>query len=257
MENSIKYKIIVLSGKGGVGKSTVATNLAVGLALNGLDVGLMDIDIHGPNIPKMLGIEGSKVQGRDGRIIPVSYGESLKVMSIGFLIPEEDNPVIWRGPLKMNLIRQFVEQTDWGNLDYLVIDSPPGTGDEPLSAVQSFKGLNGAIVVTTPQDVSLLDSKKAINFARALNIPILGIIENMSGFICPHCGEVTEIFKSGGGERISLEMNVPFLGKIPIEPQIVTSSDEGKPYVYFYNRLKSASIFEDIVNRVRATLEEI
>jgi Mrp family chromosome partitioning ATPase len=157
----------------------------------------------------------------------------------------------------MNLIRQFVEQTDWGNLDYLVIDSPPGTGDEPLSAVQSFKGLNGAIVVTTPQDVSLLDSKKAINFARALNIPILGIIENMSGFICPHCGEVTEIFKSGGGERISLEMNVPFLGKIPIEPQIVTSSDEGKPYVYFYNRLKSASIFEDIVNRVRATLEEI
>lgn len=255
MEDTIKYKIIVLSGKGGVGKSTVATNLAVGLALNGLDVGLMDIDIHGPNIPKMLGIEDKRVEGKDGKIIPVSYGETLKVISIGFLIPKDDDPIIWRGPLKTNLIRQFVEQTDWGTLDYLIIDSPPGTGDEPLSVVQSFKGLSGAIIVTTPQDVSLLDSRKAINFAKALNIPILGVIENMSGFICPHCGKVTEIFKSGGGERIASEMQVPFLGKIPLEPQIVSASDEGRPYVYFYNKLKTASIFEEIVNKIRNTLE--
>lgn len=253
---NIKYKVIILSGKGGVGKSTVATNLAVGLALNGLDVGLMDIDIHGPNIPKMLGIEGARVQGKDGKIIPVSHGENLKVISIGFLIPNENDPVIWRGPLKTSLIKQFVEETDWGTLDYLIIDSPPGTGDEPLSVVQSFKGLSGAIIVTTPQDVSLLDSRKAINFAKALNIPILGVIENMSGFICPHCGKITEIFKSGGGEKISREMQVPFLGKIPIEPEIVDSSDNGRPYVYFYNRLKSASIFEDIISKIRSTLEE-
>lgn len=255
MEN-IKYKVIVLSGKGGVGKSTIATNIAVGLALNGLDVGLMDIDIHGPNIPKMLGIENARVQGKDGKIIPISYGENLKVISIGFLLPKEDDPIIWRGPLKANLIKQFVEETDWGTLDYLIIDSPPGTGDEPLSVAQSFKGLSGAIIVTTPQDVSLLDSRKAINFAKALNIPVLGVIENMSGFVCPHCGNFIEIFKSGGGEKISKEMQVPFLGKIPLEPEIVDSSDSGKPYIYFYNRMKSAGIFEDIVSKIRNTLEE-
>lgn len=257
MNESIKHKVIVLSGKGGVGKSTVAVNIAVGLALNGLDVGLMDIDIHGPNIPKMLGIDSAKVQSKDGKIVPISYGETLKVMSIGFLLPKQDDPIIWRGPLKTNLIRQFIEQTDWGNLDYLIIDSPPGTGDEPLSVVQLFKGLDGAIIVTTPQEVSLLDSRKAINFARALNIPILGIVENMSGFICPHCGEITEIFKSGGGERTAQEMSVPFLGKIPIEPNIAMSSDEGKPYIYFYSRMKSSNVFEEIVNKIRNTLEVI
>ncbi|MGC8971530.1 MAG: P-loop NTPase [bacterium] len=255
MNESIRHKIIVLSGKGGVGKSTIAVNIAVGLALNGLDVGLMDIDIHGPNIPKMLGIEDAKIHSQDNKIIPISYGENLKVISIAFLLPKQDDPIIWRGPLKTNLIRQFIEQTEWGNLDYLIIDSPPGTGDEPLSVVQLFKGLDGAIIVTTPQEVSLLDSRKAINFAKALNIPILGIVENMSGFVCPNCGTITEIFKSGGGEKTAQEMGVPFLGKIPIEPYIVASSDEGKPYIYFYNRMKSSSAFEEIVNKVRAKLE--
>lgn len=255
MNENIKHKIIVLSGKGGVGKSTVAVNIAVGLALNGLEVGLMDIDIHGPNVPKMLGIEGAKVQSKDGKIVPINYGENLKVISIGFLLPKQDDPIIWRGPLKTNLIRQFIEQTDWGNLDYLIIDSPPGTGDEPLSVIQLFKGLDGAVIVTTPQEVSLQDARKAINFAKALNIPILGIVENMSGFICPNCGTITEIFKTGGGEKTAQEMNVPFLGKIPIEPNIAISSDEGKPYIYFYSRMKSSNIFEEIVNKIRDKLE--
>ncbi|MCX7796519.1 MAG: Mrp/NBP35 family ATP-binding protein, partial [bacterium] len=196
-----------------------------------------------------------QVQSKDGKIIPISYGETLKVISIGFLLPKEDDPIIWRGPLKTSLIRQFVEQTDWGNLDYLIIDSPPGTGDEPLSVIQLLKGLDGAVIVTTPQEVSLLDSRKAINFAKALNIPVLGIIENMSGFICPSCGTITEIFKTGGGERIAQEMSVPFLGKIPIEPNITLSSDEGKPYIYFYSRMKSSNVFEEIVNKIRNTLE--
>jgi len=253
---NIKHKIMILSGKGGVGKSTIATNLAVSLALNGLDVGLMDIDIHGPNIPKMLGIEDAKVQGKDDKIIPVSYGGNLKVMSIAFLLPKRDDPIIWRGPLKGNLIRQFIEQTEWGDLDYLVIDSPPGTGDEPLTIAQLIKDIDGTVIVTTPQDVALLDSRKAINFSKALNIPILGIIENMSGFICPNCGTLTEIFKSGGGEKAAKEMDVPFLGKIPIDPQIVVASDDGKPYVYFYGKSKASSIFEEIVSKIRGKIEE-
>jgi Mrp family chromosome partitioning ATPase len=254
--SEIKHKIIVLSGKGGVGKSTIATNLAVSLALNGLDVGLMDIDIHGPNIPKMLGIEDARVEGRENKVIPVAYGDNLKVMSIAFLLPKRDDPIIWRGPLKANLIRQFIEQTEWGDLDYLVIDSPPGTGDEPLSIAQLIKDIDGAVIVTTPQDVALLDSRKAVNFSRALNIPVLGIIENMSGFVCPHCGTVTDIFRSGGGEKAAKEMDVPFLGKIPIEPQIVMASDEGKPYIYFYGRTKTADIFEDIVSKIREKVEK-
>ncbi|MGB9682963.1 MAG: P-loop NTPase [bacterium] len=254
--SDIKYKIIVLSGKGGVGKSTIATNLAVSLALNGLDVGLMDIDIHGPNIPKMLGIEDARVEGKENKVIPVSYGDNLKVMSIAFLLPKRDDPIIWRGPLKANLIRQFIEQTEWGNLDYLVIDSPPGTGDEPLSIAQLIKDIDGAVIVTTPQDVALLDSRKAVNFSKALNIPILGIIENMSGFVCPHCGMLTDIFKSGGGEKAAKEMGVPFLGKIPIDPQIVLASDEGKPYIYFYGKSKTADLFEDIVVKIREKVEK-
>jgi len=228
----IAYKLIIISGKGGVGKSTVAVNLAFSLALQNKKVGLLDVDIHGPSIAKMVGIEGKKLQALpDATIEPVFVYPGLKVVTIASLLKNADTPVIWRGPLKMKIIGQFLGDVNWGRLDYLIVDSPPGTGDEPLSVAQLIPALTGAIVVTTPQEVALLDSRKAVNFARALNLSVIGIIENMSGFICPHCGEEIELFKSGGGEKAARELGVPFLGKIPIEPAIVGSTDKGEPFV--------------------------
>jgi len=213
----IKNKILILSGKGGVGKSTVSVNLAISLALAGKKVGLLDIDIHGPSIPKVLNLEGAKI-GSDGQdIIPVEMTNNLKVMSIGFLLQGKDSAVIWRGPRKYHMIKQFLKDVQWGTLDYLIIDSPPGTGDEPLSIVQLLENADGAVIVTTPQEVALSDVRKCINFCGQLNLPVLGVLENMSGFVCPKCGEITDIFKSGGGEKMAEEMNVPFLGKIPID----------------------------------------
>ena len=246
----IKHQILVLSGKGGVGKSTVAVNLAVSLSLTGKSVGLLDIDIHGPSIPKILNLEGKTVQAAGEVILPIEMVENLKVMSIGFLLRGKDDAVIWRGPMKYHMIKQFLKDVQWGNLDFLIVDSPPGTGDEPLSVVQLLENADGAIIVTTPQEVALSDVRKCITFCRNLNLPVLGVLENMSGFVCPKCGQRTDIFKSGGGELMAGQMNVPFLGRIPIDPQIVQACDSGKPFVYRYNQSQTAKAFEKVLNPI-------
>ena len=241
----IKHKIIVLSGKGGVGKSTVAVNLAVSLLSAGKRVGLLDVDIHGPSIPKMLHLENTPVEMMPDSIFPVEK-DGLKVMSIGFLLQNPDDAVIWRGPMKMGMIEQFLKNVEWGELDYLVIDSPPGTGDEPLSVCQLVKNPDGAVIVTTPQDVATSDVRRSITFCRRLGLPVLGVVENMSGFVCPKCGEVTNIFKTGGGERMAQDMGVPFLGRIPIDPEIDEAGDAGVPFIQDV-RTETAKIFQQIV----------
>jgi len=241
----IKHQILVLSGKGGVGKSTVAVNLAVSLSLLGKKTGLLDIDIHGPSIPKNLNLEGRVIKTAGNAILPVEVTENLKVMSIGFLLRDKDDAVIWRGPMKYHMIKQFLKDVQWGDLDFLIVDSPPGTGDEPLSVVQLLEKADGAIIVTTPQEVALSDVRKCITFCRNLKLPVLGVLENMSGFICPKCGERTDIFKSGGGEEMANQMNVPFLGRIPIDPQIVEACDSGQPYVQHYSQSQTAKAFNE------------
>jgi len=249
----IKNKIIVMSGKGGVGKTTVAVNMANALAVSGLKVGILDTDIHGPNIAKMLGIEKKVLVGADGGIAPVEVMPNLSAVSIALTGYDPDQPIIWRGPLKMNVIKQFLSDVIWGDLDYLVIDSPPGTGDEPLSVCQLIPDATGAVIVTTPQDVAVLDARKTVLFARQLNIPVLGIIENMSGLSCPHCGKMIDLFKTGGGERAAVELKVPFLGKIPIEPEIVISGDEGKPYISREKKTMAAAAIDDIIKKMIKT----
>ena len=243
----IKHQILVLSGKGGVGKSTVAVNLAVSLALSGKSVGLLDIDIHGPSVPKILNLEGKAVQAVGNTILPIDMVGNLKVMSIGFLLRGSDDAVIWRGPMKYQMIKQFLKDVQWGDLDFLIVDSPPGTGDEPLSVVQLLENADGAIIVTTPQDVALSDVRKGITFCRNLSLPVIGVLENMSGFVCPKCGERTDIFKSGGGEHMAGQMNVPFLGRIPIDPQIVQSCDSGRPYIQHCSSSPTAKMFNEAI----------
>ncbi len=246
----IEHKILVLSGKGGVGKSTVATNLAVALALAGKRVGLLDVDIHGPSVPKLLGLEGSPVSGTDDAMLPVrvSCGAgALSVMSIGFLLQGPDDAVIWRGPRKYGAIRQFLKDVDWGDLDYLVVDSPPGTGDEPLAVVQLLENADGAVVVTTPQQVAVQDVRRCVVFCRELKLPVLGVVENMSGFTCPKCGEVVRIFGTDGGRVMAEQMKVPYLGAIPIEPEVVASGDGGTPIVQARPHSETAKAFGRIV----------
>jgi len=247
----IKHKVLVLSGKGGVGKTTVAVNLAVSLSLAGKRVGLLDVDIHGPSVPKMLRLEGAPVMNEGSIILPIEIGD-MKVLSIGFFLRSTDDAVIWRGPMKMGVIKQFLKDTDWGELDYLVIDSPPGTGDEPLSVCQLIENADGAVIVTTPQDVSVADVRRSISFCHALHMPVLGVVENMSGFACPHCGEITNIFKTGGGERMANEMGVPFLGRIPLDPQVGEACDAGTPYVHHYARSETAKAFEHVIQPILA-----
>jgi len=246
----IGHKIVVLSGKGGVGKSTVAVNLAVSLSMSGYKTGLLDIDIHGPSVPKMLRLDGSIMQPSErGKLIPVDFG-GLKVMSIGFLLPGEQEAVIWRGPAKASAIRQFIGEVEWGDLDYLVVDCPPGTGDEPLTVIQTLEKIDGAVVVTTPQDVALVDVRKSISFCGQLNLSVLGVIENMSGLVCPHCGETIDVFKSGGGETMASEMRVPFLGRVPMDPKVVVAGDDGKPYSYHHESTEAGKAFGDIVTQI-------
>ncbi len=246
-------KIMVFSGKGGVGKSTIAANIAYALAFEkGFKTGLMDIDIHGPNIPKLLGIENKRLYSENNKIKPVIINENLKVVSIAFLLEHPDTAVIWRGPLKVKLIRQFADDVNWEDIKFLVIDLPPGTGDEPLSVAQELQPVDGSIIVTTPQDLSLLDSRKAIDFSMKLGIPIIGVIENMSGLICPHCGGKIELFKVGGGEKAARELKVPFLGRIPIEPAIVDLADSG---ITFVESLKGSESYKTMLEIVDKILE--
>jgi len=245
----MKNRLLVFSGKGGVGKSTVAANLALALAQKGMKIGLLDIDIHGPNLPKMLGVEDKRLDVSPVGIKPVEVKKNLKLVSMSFLLQDPNLPVIWRGPMKMKAIQQFLGDVKWGELDWLVIDSPPGTGDEPLSVAQLIPA-TGAVVVTTPQEVSLMDSRKAVAFARRLNLNILGIIENMSGMVCPHCGKRIDLFKAGGGQRSAQELGVPFLGKIPLDPQIVILGDEGKAFIDAQPQSEASQAFMRVVDNI-------
>ncbi|MDI6718349.1 MAG: Mrp/NBP35 family ATP-binding protein [Methanomicrobiales archaeon] len=228
---SVRHVILVLSGKGGVGKSTVSVNLATALANHGYKVGLADLDIHGPNIPSMLGVEGQQLGILGNKIEPVRVTGNLSVISMAFLLPKKETPIIWRGPMKMSAIRQFLEDVDWGDLDYLVVDLPPGTGDEALSIIQLAPHITGAVIVTTPQDVATLDARKAVKFIEKLDLRVLGIVENMSGMVCPHCGEEIDLFGSGGGKKAAEELGVPFLGAIPVDPEMRKAADEGRPFI--------------------------
>lgn len=247
---SVKQVIVVMSGKGGVGKTSVAVNLAYALASSGKDVGLLDTDIHGPNVAKMLGIEDQTIQQFGTDMIPVAATPHLKVVSLALLGKGADTPFIWRGPMKAAVIRQFLGDVDWGVLDYLVIDSPPGTGDEPLSVCQLLPKITKAVIVTTPQDVAVLDARKSIMFARELNIPVLGVIENMSGLICPHCHTRIDLFKQGGGEKAAESMGERFLGSVPLDPELVVLGDSGKPFMSLNKESGTVAAFGAIVQKI-------
>jgi len=251
----IRHTIVVLSGKGGVGKSTVAVNLAMALAMSGRQVGLLDVDLHGPSVPTMLGLAGTKLDIEDGKLIPAGY-DLLKVISLGFLLERADDAVIWRGPAKAGIIKQLVEEVVWGDLDYLIVDCPPGTGDEPLSVVQTLGEIDGAVIVTTPQDVALADVRKSISFCHTMQVPVLGVVENMSGLICPHCSQQIDLFKTGGGEAMAGEMNVPFLGRIPLEIQVVTTGDAGVPMVYRHADTPAGASLTTIAEKLRTRCED-
>lgn len=228
MAGRVGAKLVVLSGKGGVGKSTVAVNLAVGLARTGRKVGLLDVDVHGPSVPRMLGLGRARPVAGEGWMAPVSAGPNLRVMSLGFFLPDPEVPVIWRGPVKMGMVRQFLVDVRWGDLDVLVVDCPPGTGDEPLSVLQLLGEDAHAVIVTTPQGVAVDDVRRSVGFCRQIGNPILGIVENMGGYVCPKCGELTPLFPAGGGEQLARETGVPFLGSIPLHPDLTSAGDAGR-----------------------------
>jgi len=254
----IRHKIAVISGKGGVGKSTVTVNLAMAFATHGHvnSVGILDADITGPCIPKILGVKGQKLQGGPPGIFPATGPLGIRVVSMDFLLPSDESPVIWRGPLKMRAIQQFLSDIVWGELDFLFIDLPPGTGDEPLSVMQLLPEMDGVVIVTIPSEVSQIVVKKAVTFSRQLNIPVIGIIENMSGFVCPKCGERVDIFKAGGGEKISEDLAVPYLGKIPIDPEICRDSDKGLPFIIEHPNSAASEAFMHIVTQVEEFLKK-
>ncbi len=249
----VKHTIMVMSGKGGVGKSTVSVNLAVSLALK-FKVGLIDADINGPDDPKMLGVSEEKVEANEQGILPVKTKYGVDVISMGFLLPSEDTAVIWRGALRHKALQQFLEDVVWGEKDFVIMDMPPGTGDEALSVAQIVPEVEGVVIVVTPQDVALLDARKAINFASQMKIPVLGIVENMSGFVCPHCGETVNIFKKGGGEEAARKYGVPFLGRIPLYPEIVDNSDSGIPSVSTHGKVSEA--FTEITQNLLKVIEQ-
>lgn len=282
MSESIKHKIMVLSGKGGVGKTTVATGIALSLAKMGKKVGLMDIDITGPNVPKMLGLEGTELHIEDGQIFPAIGPHGIKVISMAFLIEDPDKPVIWRGPIKLGAIQQFIGDVAWGDLDALVIDFPPGTGDEPLTVSQTLPNLDGVVIVTTPQEVALLDSRKSINFAKTISVPVLGVVENMSGYkISGNASPGTEfsltgpnglpinitasddgswtarldLFKSGGGEESAHDLEVPFLGRLPFDPGVVRGGDDGVHRIVADPDGETALAFSGVVDEILISLD--
>ena len=254
----IKHKIAVISGKGGVGKSLVSVNLAVGLAMNGRvdEVAILDADLTGPCVPKMLGLKGKRLDVSPAGMFPVTADVGVKVVSMDFLLPTEDSPVIWRGPLKMSAIRQFLANVAWGPLEFLLIDLPPGTGDEGLSILQLLPEMDGVVIVTIPSEVSQSVVKKAITFARKMNVPIFGIVENMSGMVCPHCGEVVDVFSRGGGRKVADEMGVEFLGSIPLDPRVSADSDEGVPFIKKHPDSQASQAFMRVVEKIEKKVEE-
>lgn len=246
----IRRRLVVVSGKGGVGKSTAAANLAVALSARGHRVGLLDVDIHGPSIPKILGCEGASPLSDGQSMLPVEVRDRLTLMSIGFLIGNKTDAVIWRGPVKYKVIQQFLCDVAWGDLDYLVVDCPPGTGDEPLSVAQLIGRPAAAVVVTTPQELAIADVRRCITFCRKADLPVAGVLENMSGYVCPQCGVHTDLFGTGGGERLSQEMSVPFLGRIPIDPRIVGCGDAGSCLLEAHPESPAAQSYFSLADRL-------
>ncbi|GBC60363.1 ATP-binding protein [Desulfonema ishimotonii] len=253
VENSlqkIKNKFVVMSGKGGVGKTSVSVNVAMALANKGFKVGIMDVDIHGPDVPRMLGINKEMLGvNAERKLVPLNYSENLSAVSIESLSASKDDAIIWRGPVKHSAIRQFIGDVEWGELDYLIIDSPPGTGDEPLSVAQVITGAR-AIIVTTPQEVSLADVRKSINFCKTVKMDIFGLIENMSGFTCPHCGEAIDMFGTGGGEKTARDFDIHFLGRIPFDTKIVACGDSGTCYRDTYKDSPVTAAFDSVADRM-------
>lgn len=245
----IENKFLIMSGKGGVGKTSVAVNLAVALSKKGPKVGLMDVDLHGPDIPRMLGLKGLLDISADRRMLPKTYSDGLKVVSIESLAQDMDQAIIWRGPVKNQVIRQFICDVHWGKLDYLIIDSPPGTGDEPLSVAQTIPGAK-AIIVTTPQEISLADVRKSISFCRTVNMPTFGMIENMSSFVCPHCNKSVDLFGAGGGFKTAMAMDVPFLGRIPFDPKMVECADAGESYLEKHPDSEVTQAYNEIAEKI-------
>jgi ATP-binding protein involved in chromosome partitioning len=244
---NVKHKIVVLSGKGGVGKTTVATNLAMSFAKRGVKSGILDVDIYGPNVPKLLGLEGIRPHVENKRIVPILGPLNLKVMSMGFLLQNTDDAVAWRGPLVGKVIQQFLSDVNWGELDVMVVDLPPGTGDEILSILQSIPEIDGVVVVSTPQEVAVLDARRAIRLVKMMGIPILGIIENMSEFVCPHCGESYRLFGEGVTQKAADELGVQHLGSLPLDPRIIDLSDKGTPFVVEDPDSKASQAFNQVV----------
>ena len=245
----IKNKYIVLSGKGGVGKTSTSVNLSMALADKGFNVGIMDVDLHGPDVPRMLGLKGMLDLSKNNKLNPIRYSDNLKVVSIESMIASKDDAIIWRGPLKYSAIRQFIGEVEWGELDFLIIDSPPGTGDEPLTIAQTINDAK-AIIVTTPQEVSLADVRKSISFCRTVKLDILGLIENMSGFACPHCHEMVDLFGSGGGERTAGSAGIPFLGRIPFDPNVVSCGDNGVSFQKKYTDSPVTRAFAELAEKI-------
>ena len=251
--DKIKNKMIVMSGKGGVGKTSTSVNLSMALANKGYNVGIMDVDLHGPDVPRMLGVTGMPELNANKKLNPMSLSENLKAISIESFTPSKDDAIIWRGPLKFSAIRQFIGDVDWGELDFLVIDSPPGTGDEPLTVAQTISDAK-AVIVTTPQEVALADVRKSINFCKTVKMQIFGLIENMSGFSCPHCGEMIELFGYGGGERTAKEMGIPFLGRIPFDTRVVACGDSGACYQEVHSDSLVTKAFADVADKLAQLL---
>jgi ATP-binding protein involved in chromosome partitioning len=253
----IKRKIMIMSGKGGVGKSTVTANLAAGLALRGYKVGLLDCDIHGPTIPTLFGLESQRPIVNEQGILPIQVLPNLSIMSVGFLLENKDSPIIWRGPAKMGAIKQFLEEVYWGELDFLLTDLPPGTGDEPLSVAQLIPNCDGSVLVTTPQDVALISVRKSIRFSEKLNVPVIGLVDNMHGLVCPHCGKNIEVFGTGGVEKASKDFNVQILARLPIDPKVAEMEDKGAVVQGLLEHgTEWQNNFENVIKAVEKTLEE-
>ncbi len=251
--NRIKHKLVIMSGKGGVGKTSTSVNLAIALARRGYKVGLLDVDLHGPDVPRVLGLTAMLGLSANQKLDPLHFNANLKVVSIESLMASKDDAVIWRGPMKYSAIRQFISDVDWGELDFLLIDSPPGTGDEPLTVAQTIPDAK-ALIVTTPQEVSLADVRKSISFCHTLKMEIFGLVENMSGFICPHCNEKVDIFGTGGGEKTAQDARIDFLGSIPLDPQVVTCGDSGKSYQETYPQSAVTQAYEAIAAKIGALI---